>query len=187
MSDFWKTLPSQCHTLAKEKGWWESSRSLEEIRNNLHGEVSEAWEEFRRDGIEGLSNPTSRFSYRDGRVDAEDTPKPEGFWVEIADLVIRLADWLGSDGHEIVPNALSPRETCLQSVGDVVAFVDQLHGLVGQFAFSFYPGSAGRLASRICTHCDAAALSCGVSLQAVIELKHEYNKTRPYRHGGKHA
>lgn len=26
---------------------------------------------------------------------------------------------------------------------------------------------------------------CGIDLQSVIQAKHEYNKTRPYKHGGK--
>ena len=98
------------HANAVDHGWWETDeRNAGEVIANIHAEVSEAWE-----------------CYRDGQIDTmvHDNGKPEGMWVELADVVIRVLD------------------------------------LCGRFE---------------------------IDLEHVMALKHEYNKSRPYRHGGKQA
>ncbi len=94
-------------------GWWEGVSPEDKIKSIpeklllIIAEIAEATEE-----------------YRDGKMELYFGAggKPEGFWVEIADAVIRVLD---------------------------------------------------------------LAEAMDVDLEHVIELKHEYNKTRPYRHGGK--
>jgi hypothetical protein len=98
----------EIHTLAKVKGWYEEERNIGEVIALIHSELSEALEEWR----EG----TPAYYIKDG--------KPCGFWVEMADAVIRILDY---------------------------------------------------------------AEAQDISLESVIEAKHNYNKTRPYRHGGKKA
>ncbi len=98
------------HANAVAHGWWDDpERNLPELLCLIHSEISEALE-----------------AYRDGEIDTvvHDNGKPEGFWVEIADAVIRAMD------------------------------------LAGRF---------------------------DVDLEHIIALKHEYNKSRPFRHGGKRA
>ena len=72
---------------AREKGWWldDAQRNIPEVLALIHSEVSEALEEYRRDGLDGLSNI---------RLDPA-TGKPEGFVVELADSIIRIADLCG--------------------------------------------------------------------------------------------
>lgn len=76
-------LLDEAHATAIEKGWWDGgieSRSVGDQFANFHAEVSEAWEEWRKYGMDG-----SMFIYKPGS-------KPEGIAVELADLLIRVAD-----------------------------------------------------------------------------------------------
>lgn len=93
------------HEMAVEKGWWPEGkkRSVTEIFANFHSELSEAWEEYRRGRMFPWHDPVdndngrSVYTYEDiGNFPAG--PKPEGFTVELADFLIRLADWCGSLG-----------------------------------------------------------------------------------------
>lgn len=77
----------EVHTLAMQKGWWDSGpRPTAEILMNIAAEVSEAWE-----------------AYRDGNVPGQvyhtlEGTKPEGIVIELADVVIRIMDFLESEG-----------------------------------------------------------------------------------------
>jgi NTP pyrophosphatase (non-canonical NTP hydrolase) len=109
-------LLRESHSTALDKGWWEGDRNFGDQISNFHGEVSEAWEEYRKYGLD----PT-RFLY----PNCTDRPgKPEGIAAELADVLIRIAD--------------------------------------------------------TCAHYD-------IPLEKAILDKLQYNKTRPYRHGGKKA
>lgn len=82
-------LQRNVHQTSKEHGWWEG-KNLEVVPTKLMlivSEIAEALEE-----------------YRDGNTIAiyydEESGKPEGFGIELADAIIRimdLAEWLGID------------------------------------------------------------------------------------------
>ncbi len=105
-------LVKQAHETAKEKGWWEKEPAFGELIALCHSELSEALEAY-RSGLE--INETYEF------LEMYST-KLEGIPIELADVVIRIAD--------------------------------------------------------MCGHYD-------IDLEAAIRIKMEYNKSRPYRHGGK--
>lgn len=66
---------------------------------NLHGEVSEAWEAWRR---WGLDDPTPRVRAAFDAVSLEDQPvKPEGVGSEFADIFIRLLDNCATYGIDL--------------------------------------------------------------------------------------
>lgn len=102
-------LALEIYQWAEEKGW-NRNLVLGNMIANLHTEISEAWEEIRN------GHTQRELYYVDG--------KPEGFGIELADLIIRVLH--------------------------IAALYD-------------------------------------LDMEALIELKMVYNKTRPYRHGGKTA
>lgn len=75
-----KELLKASHDTAKQKGWWEKERPFGDQVANFHGEVSEAWEEYRKFGLD----PAKFLYFVDG--------KPEGIAAELADVFIRIAD-----------------------------------------------------------------------------------------------
>ena len=101
-------LAMEAHETSRSKGWWERERPISEMLALAHSEISEALECWRNDDMD--------IRYEDG--------KPEGFPIEIADVVVRIFD--------------------------------------------------------LCAGLE-------VPLAEALEIKMAYNKTRPYKHGGKRA
>lgn len=160
-----KQLQTDAHRIAVDKGWWDPPPSDDAVWCNFLAEVSEAWEEYR-----------AGWPLADIRVVGG---KPEGFFVELADLVIRIADYVEAKGWEIgaeaVPATGSVATVCMcitehLMLADREEDSDKLTGLA--FALG---------------NCFALAKRHGVNLRDVVRLKMDYNRTRPHRHGGKIA
>lgn len=73
-----KDFMKEVHTLARKKGWYDSSRSPLELLALIHSEISEAVECIRK-------NESPYFKSPEG--------KPEGELAELADAVIRIFDY----------------------------------------------------------------------------------------------
>jgi NTP pyrophosphatase (non-canonical NTP hydrolase) len=80
----WNHVAQEVHATAKEKGWWDHDRNDGEIIALLHSELSEALEALRH------GNPA------DVKL-----PNFSSVEVELADVVIRLADYGAARGYRI--------------------------------------------------------------------------------------
>ncbi len=89
-----KDLQKEAHAIAKEKGWHDKHRSVGDLIALCHSELSEALQEYR------AVKPSGSLSdiYFIGNA-------PQGFAIELADLIIRVADMaelLGIDLEEAI-------------------------------------------------------------------------------------
>jgi NTP pyrophosphatase (non-canonical NTP hydrolase) len=81
-------LAKEIYNIATEKGWHEKPVAFGDAISNIHGEVSEAWEEYRT-GHE----PTDIYYKEPKSAELEGkTRKPEGIPTEFADIIIRVLD-----------------------------------------------------------------------------------------------
>ena len=86
-----KEMVERAHATAKEKGWYESGEvNIGEKLALIHSEISEALEAY-RDDPEGMAD------FEAPQV----IGKPEGFAIELADAVIRIADLCGHLGIDL--------------------------------------------------------------------------------------
>ena len=191
-------LIERAHAMAVSKGWWPegSDRSVVEQVNNFNGEIAEAWEECRHKrmklwwSVTGKPDATSYAAgeaEREGVSDAlllDDGYKPEGFWVEIADLVIRLADTAGAYGWPMRPVSCPQFTSEVHLIKVLRSGVNSLECGDGHDAWVW---SASVHAATIVSICVDSAKAFGVDLWSLIELKMRYNATREHRHGGLQA
>lgn len=80
-------LAIKCHATAVEKGWYDQENPIERKLLNLVSEVTEAWGEW----VNG--HELTEIYYVDG--------KPEGFPIELADLIIRAVDLVVDQGIDL--------------------------------------------------------------------------------------
>ena len=166
-------IQKEIHENAVAHGWWESDRSFGEICALIHSELSEALEEYRN------NQPNVYWI----------THKPEGIAVELADAVIRILDYMERDGYHfdtLAESAVSHNKAVFDDFGD---FITRCHSDISDAYFrqqteeDFVDRTA---ALSVCIARIGAWFEAnGLDLSEVIALKHAYNKSRPYRHGGK--
>lgn len=199
------------HENAVAHGWWENERTFAEVVSLFHSEVSEALEEFRAnrpmlyfpckqnnavcDEYVEFENEEERAEYscvnafKSGEPCEYINEKPEGIAVELVDCVIRILDFLGHEDTDIddliengdIPEKALKRETTLPEA------VADLHLLIS----GAYESSINRDGEQSVYLCAAIEYIRkwlelhGENMEKIMLIKHEYNRTREYRHGGK--
>lgn len=176
-------LTKEIHQNAVDHGWWEEERSTGEILALCHSELSEALEEFRN----GMDLKTIYANYDGAKIgySSEYTKdaKPEGIPVELADVVIRILDFLGKRKTNI--NAM---------LEDDLLRIERDNNTFGEFISICHCYLSMALINDVQQDQFLIGLiveifkfseNFNIDIQKAIEIKHEYNKTRPYKHGGK--
>ena len=185
------TLATACFTTARDHGWWDDEKLpgsddldhqmvyeiVPEKLTLVHSEISEALEDLRVGKMETTLNEKG---------------KPEGFYSELADVVIRIYDLLGACdleplGSDVI-NDLD-RERCMAKPSVALAF---LHDVVSRAPRSwvmdqedFRGGLFPHHLSRVVWMAEEICRKAGIDLTSEVQAKMAYNQTRSYRHGGK--
>lgn len=81
-------LAQNIHHWAKEKGFYDNSRTFGEYAALYHSEISEAFEEYRN-------------GHQEDEIYYGDDGKPEGIPIELADAIIRILDSCAFYGIDI--------------------------------------------------------------------------------------
>jgi NTP pyrophosphatase (non-canonical NTP hydrolase) len=186
---------------SKAHGWYEGvepgDRSLiPEKLCLIHSEISEALEAV-RDRDMGHVSPSG---------------KPEGFSAEMADVVIRVFDLCGhlsidaeatfgqteKDFSSLMLLAAAsikekknnrsvrislPAELCGLHDNVSCAYNQNQYADEHEYADDMY--SFNHFLIQVVWHCMTLCSLYDIDLEAAVTLKHEYNKGRPHRHGGK--
>ena len=193
-------LAAIIHENAVAHGWRDTERSFAEVVALIHSELSEALEEYRSgkpnlwfaciptDIFNGCRNMTHSESEKGVLGCAKTTEfcrykdkKPEGIIVELADAIIRILDYCGYSGIDI-EMALEERKAGFNTY-TLPELVAECHYLLSK-AYKNIEARSLYLAECI-SNIAFWIKENGGDIEEAIVLKHEYNRTRPYRHGGK--
>lgn len=193
------------HQNAVAHGWWEKERSAGTIRSLIHAELSEALEEYRANRpMVWHACPYHPGACENQQVHDDNglhcevcTPssrKPEGIAVELMDAVIRIFDYLAKLG-EVIPDSMSTAKKLANWALDeyqddqgrdvlkldLPDLVDLVHDEVSLSSLlhdvSYLITASGLMMAWVYKQ--------NKDPVEILLEKHEYNKTRPYKHGGK--
>jgi len=186
----------EIHNIAKSKGWWENPIKIEDLILLSNCELSEAVEELRK-GHSTNHVYWSDIIQSDGTVTSN---KPEGFPIEISDILIRIFDYLGYiceikgaynwngiyfySFDEILEDNF---EETFKKVLDIYTLDERYHGDINQKLYYL-----GKELFKVEKYQDLIKVIILIlnldyrftlDLEGAMKIKIEFNRTRPYRHG----
>ena len=165
-------LQKEAHAVAVAHGWWDHERTFGDLIALVHSELSEALEAYREH-----PHPLPPYD-RSFTLEKLPNGKPVGVASELADVVIRVADMAEYYEGTLTAEGGAPEQA---SFGDWIAlahyWLSQAYGEVPRYR-------ATNLNNCLVVIYRMAEHYC-IDLDAAIEAKMEYNRTRSYRHGGK--
>lgn len=184
----------EIHEQSVAHGWWESGDLVEKL-TMIHSEISEAVDEYRNArpmvyvlDLEG-DEAAPRYETDQAKFGGR---KPEGIAVELADVCIRIFDLMA---HCVCEDVLQVTDLLLsggQMERSLPHLAAELHYDVSEAYRAMRVLTAEQVqADDAIDLVDAVYLIADwlrnqkVNLWDVMRLKHEYNKGRAYRHGGK--
>lgn len=202
----------EVHYNAREHGWWDEERSEAEVRALIHSEWSEALEEARAGRplvwkeCLNTKEPCMKEDcgdYWNGKCEMGDLcRKPEGVAVELMDGCIRILDLFGKlnvGWVEKVSQTMIERMSCkaLRITVEQMGIADLLANTIDRLSVAEV---VDILHTATATHSEtgensvlltAYGIACawvrahGLDPVELLIEKHEYNKSRPYKHGKK--
>lgn len=189
-------LAKEIHQNAVDHGWWDEERDTPEIVALIHSEWSEALEEARAGNPmvyaclpEGGPMWTPRTTENREEIMNQHL-KPEGIAVELIDGCIRVLDYMGHVEAEVttpdggkcaiedfyiddmltdIPDKITEVIACLHVFTSQMLMQDSIPD--GHATLMIFAMALGWVKKQ------------GIDPLALMLEKHEYNKTRPYKHG----
>lgn len=164
----------EMYRVAAEKGWHDEGldKTFGECLMLMISEVSEALEEYR-----------AGHNYNEIYYNPEKPQKPEGIPAELADYYIRLCDMCEQFGIDLQTDVDATTLVCVpvpkSSFTECLLFLCE--ETVDRWVESREEQNMGTcflVLEHICNRFN-------IDLDTAVTVKHEYNKTRPYRHGNK--
>lgn len=181
-----KSLTAGVHNNSVAHGWWEEERNFGELIALCHSELSEALEEYRNGKMLNETYYSGKNKYgqlMQSHEKTENCKKPEGIPSELADVVIRVLDMCGRYHFDI------PEDDSMEGFLGATYAYDKTP--FAEFICGCHSGLSAAAADGI-EHLEVVIIMifsyCKVhkiDIEAAILEKHEFNKTRPYKHGGK--
>lgn len=158
-------LSKEAYENAKSKGFYNRVEEPEERVALLHSEISEAFEDFRNHKME---------------LSFLESGKPIGFDSEIADICIRLLDLFGKHNQEFGFVVLNRSYYENESIP---WWIYQFHHTLYNSLYEkpYYFRTFNLLFNEILLFCELY----NIDIEHAIEVKMNYNKSRPFMHGGK--
>jgi hypothetical protein len=199
-------LAKEIHSVAIEHGWWDEPRRFGEIIALCHSELSEALEEYRNgmpnvyyrckvnieEGYEGKETIADGSGYCNIPCEecSDRCEKPEGIAVELADCIIRILDYYGHESIDADKLTMDFKKVMdFDSFGDFITICHSCLSCAYCIGLDegdwFEPLMIPLMMFDCTTYIYKWAEKNGVDMDSIIRIKHEYNKSRPYRHGGK--
>lgn len=200
----WNNFARDVHQVVVDHGFYEKPPSFTAMVVMFHSELSEAVEECRM-GRPMLYHPCNAGGVCEDDLSLNErrdcgnrvldpshpeipckakSKKPCGVAVEMADCILRILDTLTEAGVDIDAEIGSA-----QGEDDTLQAIAKAHK---QISMAFAAATGGADMKKAYTHLImcieiimAWAKRKSIPMEAVLQIKHEYNKTRPYRHGGK--
>ncbi len=196
----------EVHANAVAHGWYDGGERTEaEIFANIHSEWSEAFDAYAhgepnyyhicgdpatKDEIcEKFEECYSRKIGWDGDHCFMRNKKPEGVAVELIDGVIRILDYVGyykekrNSEAKIILGTYTT-SSLNWSISEIVSWLHEMTVETHCLARGFLDMAIANCSSII-TLVFEFVTKMGLDPEKIMLEKHEYNKTRPYRHGGK--
>ena len=186
-----KEMTAEVDAYCADKGWRDNGGvTFGERIALLHSEVSEALEAWRDHGFKDATMPW----YDEGQPDCIPMPKPEGVGAEFADVLIRLLDdaFIAGVDLEAAVELFGSGRGLLEKFGEQI---NTLHLLTSMLYMKWEdsefetlgPRSSvlGGAFARVYVYLTQLCELHGIDLEAEYERKMAYNRSRPYRHGGK--
>ncbi len=196
-------LSKKIHENAKAHGWWEEPKSFGEIVALCHSELSEALEEYRnkmpalycKNDVSYGGNKCSLAgqgfcSNFNGDCKNE---KPEGVAVELADVVIRILDYFGTHPKIDIDGWVAKTDVSGLKFDNFPEFITGQHALLTYASFGteglqvapFQTAKWYNYFALVIASIRAYFWHAELNFYEILEIKHKYNKSRPYKHGGK--
>ena len=188
-----QTWATEIHANALAHGWHDEPRSVHAYADLFTSELSEALEQYREnrplvsgDDVEEMRRTEDWEEIRRLHL------KPEGIATELIDCVIRILDyawlvwgreegpafWARFQGQPATSAGVDTEELIATAECEISKAWAWSHG-----------GRLGPLCAENLQTCCQVIINWvwaqGIDPEKLMELKHDYNLTRPYRHGGK--